>query len=44
VLASLSRVGARTVRTDVLGTIVIRSDGRRLTYEAGGETWDISRR
>jgi competence protein ComEC len=44
VLASLSRIGARTVRTDVSGTIVIRSDGRRLTYEAGGETWDISRR
>ena len=44
VLASLGRIGARTVRTDLSGTIVIRSDGRRLTYEAGGETWDISRR
>jgi len=44
VLASLSRVGARTVRTDQSGTIVVHSDGIRLTYEAKGETWDISRR
>jgi competence protein ComEC len=44
VLASLSRAGAQTVRTDKLGTIVVRTDGRRLTYQAGGETWDISRR
>jgi competence protein ComEC len=43
VLASLSRVGARTVRTDRVGTIVIHSDGKRVTYQAGGETWDISR-
>lgn len=44
VLASLSRVGARTVRTDRAGTIVVHTDGKRVTYEAGGETWDISRR
>jgi beta-lactamase superfamily II metal-dependent hydrolase len=44
VLASLSRVGARIVRTDQAGTIVVHSDGIRLTYEAKGETWDISRR
>lgn len=44
VLASLARVGARTVRTDQLGTVVVHSDGIRLTYEAKGETWDISRR
>jgi competence protein ComEC len=44
VIASLARVGARTVRTDMVGTIVVRSDGTRLTYEASGETWDISRR
>lgn len=43
VLASLSRVGARTVRTDLAGTIVVRSDGVHLTYEAEGQTWDISR-
>lgn len=44
VIASLARVGARIVRTDQSGAIVIRSDGKRLTYEARGETWDISRR
>ena len=44
VLASLGRVGARTVRTDQSGTVVIRSNGYRITYEAGGESWDISRR
>ena len=44
VLASLGRIGARTMRTDELGTIVIVSDGRRITGKAGGETWDISRR
>jgi competence protein ComEC len=44
VLASLSRIGARIVRTDQAGTIVVHSDGNRLTYEAKGETWDISQR
>jgi competence protein ComEC len=43
VLAALSRLGTRTVRTDISGTIVVHSDGRRLTMEAGGERWDISR-
>jgi len=43
VLAALGRIGARTVRTDRAGTIVVRSDGRRLTMEAAGEHWDISR-
>ena len=44
VLAGLSRVGARTLRTDRAGTIVIRTDGYRITAEAAGEAWDISRR
>ncbi len=43
VLASLGRVGAQTLRTDQSGTIVVRTDGRHLTYETGGERWDISR-
>ncbi|MEO8578232.1 MAG: MBL fold metallo-hydrolase [Gemmatimonadales bacterium] len=43
VLAALSRVGARTMRTDRSGTIVVRSDGKRITVEARGESWDISR-
>lgn len=42
VLAALARAGARTVRTDVSGTIVVRTDGKRITCEAAGETWDIS--
>jgi competence protein ComEC len=44
VLAALTRAGARTVRTDLDGTIVIRSDGRHISYEAHGEKWDISRK
>ncbi|HEX2723760.1 MAG TPA: DNA internalization-related competence protein ComEC/Rec2 [Gemmatimonadaceae bacterium] len=43
VLAALGRVGARTMRTDRVGTIVVRTDGQHLTMEAGGERWDISR-
>jgi competence protein ComEC len=44
VLASLGRAGARTMRTDQSGTIVVVSDGNRIRSKAGGETWDISRR
>ena len=44
VLAGLSRVGARTLRTDQAGTIVIRTDGSRITVQASGEEWDLSRR
>jgi competence protein ComEC len=42
VLAALYRVGARVVRTDQLGTIVVRTDGRTATLEAEGQQWDIS--
>ncbi len=44
VLAGLSRVGAMTLRTDESGTIVIRTDGRRITATASGVEWDISRK
>ena len=44
VLAGLSRVGARTLRTDRSGTVVVRTDGSRITVHASGEKWDISRR
>jgi hypothetical protein len=27
------------LRTDQLGTIVVRTDGRSLTVEAGGQQW-----
>jgi competence protein ComEC len=42
VLASLSRIGAQTVRTDKLGTIAVHSDGTHIYYEAKGERWDLS--
>jgi competence protein ComEC len=44
VLAALGRAGARILRTDESGTIVIRTDGTRLTVRNTGEAWDISRR
>jgi competence protein ComEC len=44
VLAALDRLGVRTVRTDLAGTIVVTSDGTHLSMEASGERWDISRR
>jgi len=42
VLAALARIGARVVRTDKVGTIIVRTDGRRITLEAEGQRWDIS--
>lgn len=44
VLAALGRVGARTLRTDESGTVVIRTDGRRIIATASGVEWDISRK
>jgi competence protein ComEC len=29
------------LRTDQLGTIVVRTDGRRITIDAGGSKWDV---
>jgi competence protein ComEC len=42
VLTALARVGARVVRTDQLGTIIVRTDGRAITLEAEGQRWAIS--
>lgn len=44
VIAGLDRVGARIMRTDESGTIVVRTDGTRITVTASGEQWDLSRR
>jgi competence protein ComEC len=33
--------GAQVLRTDRLGTIVARTDGRRLFVDAGGDTWEL---
>jgi competence protein ComEC len=40
VVHSLVASGAQVLRTDHLGTVVVRTDGRILTIEAGGERWD----
>ncbi len=44
VLARIDGVGAQVLRTDELGAIVVRADGRTLTVSAGGETWRIAPR
>jgi len=41
VIAALGRVGAQVLRTDKVGTIVVHTDGRHITYEAAGENWRI---
>jgi competence protein ComEC len=40
VVHALVASGAQVLRTDHLGTIVVRTDGRSLTVAAGGEQWD----
>lgn len=42
VLAALARVGARVVRTDERGTVIVRTDGRAIILDAEGQRWDIS--
>jgi competence protein ComEC len=41
IMERLAAHGARVLRTDRLGTIVARTDGRRLTIDAAGDTWDL---
>ena len=46
VMERLDAAGVQVARTDMLGDVVVRTDGRRLTVESGGESWavdDISR-
>ncbi|MBI3792829.1 MAG: ComEC family DNA internalization-related competence protein, partial [Gemmatimonadetes bacterium] len=40
-LDALARAGAQVLRTDRAGTIVVRTDGRVITAEAGGERWEV---
>ena len=42
VLGALVAAGASVLRTDHLGTLVARTDGRRLTLEAAGDLWESS--
>jgi competence protein ComEC len=44
VVERLHAAGAQLLRTDRAGTIVVRTDGRRITVEARGERWTIPER
>jgi len=39
VVHALVSANAQVLRTDLVGTVVIRTDGRTLTVDAGGEQW-----
>ncbi|HEY2377208.1 MAG TPA: DNA internalization-related competence protein ComEC/Rec2 [Gemmatimonadaceae bacterium] len=41
VMATLAARGAQVLRTDRLGTIVVRTDGQRLEVDASGESWEL---
>jgi len=41
VMATLAMRGAQVLRTDRLGTIVVRTDGQRLLVDANGESWEL---
>jgi competence protein ComEC len=41
VMSALAARGADVLRTDRLGPVVVRTDGRSLTITAGGETWSV---
>ena len=43
VMRALAAHGAQVLRTDHLGGIVVRTDGRRIFVEAAGDTWELSR-
>lgn len=42
VMARLARRGAAVLRSDELGTVIVRTDGRQLTIEAYGVEWPVS--
>jgi competence protein ComEC len=39
-MATLAARGAQVLRTDRLGTVVVRTDGEHLLVDANGETWE----
>ena len=41
VMATLASRGAQVLRTDRVGTIVVRTDGQRLLVDANGESWEL---
>ena len=44
VMEALAARGVTTVRTDLLGTVVIRTDGRQIEVVANGERWTLNQR
>lgn len=42
VLDDLAAAGALVVRTDRSGTVVVRTDGRSLVLDVGGDSWTLS--
>jgi competence protein ComEC len=44
VLGRLGAAGVPTLRTDLAGTITVRTDGTRLEVEARGERWSLDQR
>ena len=42
VLEDLAAAGAIVLRTDRSGSVVVRSDGRNLSIDVGGESWPLS--
>ncbi|HEX5579970.1 MAG TPA: ComEC/Rec2 family competence protein, partial [Gemmatimonadaceae bacterium] len=44
VVGRLLAAGTQVLRTDQLGTVVVRTDGRTLTSEAAGDRWTIPER
>jgi competence protein ComEC len=41
-LRGLAAAGAQVLRTDRLGTIVLRTNGQRLVVEAAGDRWEVN--
>jgi competence protein ComEC len=40
-LRALAAAGAQVLRTDQLGSIVVRTNGKRLVVEAAGDIWEV---
>jgi competence protein ComEC len=44
VISSLAAAGAAVLRTDLLGTVIVRTDGRTIDVEARGMRWTVPAR
>ncbi|HEY0972173.1 MAG TPA: DNA internalization-related competence protein ComEC/Rec2 [Gemmatimonadales bacterium] len=44
VMGRLVAAGTQVLRTDQLGTVVVRTDGRNITMEASGDRWELRQR